>query len=280
VPSIKCSSCGHRMLRPNATQTCTNCGAPLLPPELMEDEQQQSLVLYTPSQRSPDSALPTQTTEPHMALQSYPSSMSAQQIVPAQQQITSMNPFDASDASVPAIFTGSAEVEVPLVAPQFWDSESLPRGFPKRPPDISGTLVFVQSQLENRRTDNSFSKALIDAIWPTPNEPSSNKEKQVNVTTLRIRTNNGLQQDARMEGYLKGANISLGDTISLWGRKYKGTLVVYRGYNHTSKSVVMTSTMTSPLPVLFFILVIVGLLFFLSSFLHIQLLPNLSQFIH
>jgi hypothetical protein len=136
----------------------------------------------------------------------------------------------------------------------------------------------VQSQNEIRR-NTGLGKALVDALWPTPNESSANKERQVNVTTLRIRSSDGLQQDARMEGYLKGANISIGDTISLWGRKYKGTLVVYRGYNHTTRSIVMTSTMTSPLPVLLFLIIIVALFFLLSSFLHITILPDLHQFI-
>jgi hypothetical protein len=281
MPSIKCISCGHRMLRPNATQTCTNCGAPLIPPELMDEEEpQQSLVLYAPSQVvSPEPALPTQTTEPHMALQPYSSSTPAQQIVPAQPQMMSMSPFDASSASVPAIFTGSTLTEAPVFVPPPWDSESLPRGFPKRPPDISGTLVFVQSQLELRR-NTGLGKAFVDAIWPAPSEQSVNKEKQVNVTTLRIRSSNGLQQDARMEGYLKGANVSIGDTISIWGRKYKGALVIYRGYNHTTKSVVMTNTMTSSLPFLFLIIVMLALFFMLASFAHINFFHYLQQFIH
>jgi hypothetical protein len=276
MPSIKCPSCGHRMLRPNATQTCTNCGAPLLPPELMEEEQQQSLVVYGSSQVAP--VRPAQVNEEQQrALQPYP--ISSQQVVSAHQQALDVNPFDASASSVPQVFTGSAEVSMP-VAPQPWDSESLPRGFPKRPPDISGMLVLVQSQHEIRR-NTGVAKALVDAIWPAPEGASANKERQVNVTTLRIRnSSDGVQQDARMEGYLKGANISLGDTISLWGRRYKGSLVVYRGYNHTTKSVVMTSTMTSPLPILLFLLLLVALFFLLSSFLHISLLPNLQQLLH
>jgi hypothetical protein len=261
------------MLRPNATLTCTNCGAPLVSSELIEEEQ--ALVLYSPPQAPVVPSLPTQATE-QTALQPY--SASSQQLVSAQeQQMVSMNPFDASSASVPAVFTGAAEV--PMAVAPSWDTESLPPGFPKRPPDISGSLVFVQSQLELRQ-NHSIGKALIDAIWPAPNESSSNKERQVNITTLRIRTADGSQQDARMEGYLKGANISLGDTISLWGRKYRGALIVYRGYNHTSKSVVMTNTMTSPLPILVFIIALVILFFMLSSFLHLNFLSDLQQLIH
>lgn len=247
----------------------------------MEEEEQQALMLYAPPQASALPSLHNQQTDPEQkALQPYSSSTAARQIVPAQQQITSMNPFDASEASVPALFTGAGAVEPPMMVAPPWENESLPRGFPKRPPDISGTLVFVQSQHEIRR-NTGLGKALVDVIWPTPNEPTSqDKERQVNVTTLRIRNSDGLQQDARMEGYLKGANISIGDTISLWGRRYKGTLVVYRGYNHTTKSVVMTSTMTSPAPVLLFLLIIVVLFFMLSPFLHVNLLSDLQQFMH
>jgi hypothetical protein len=242
----------------------------------MEEEGQQSLVVYGSSQVA--SARPAQVSEEQQrALQSYPTS--AQQIVPAHQQALDVNPFDASAASVPQVFTGAAEVSM-APAPQPWESESLPRGFPKRPPDISGTLVMVQNQHEIRRNEG-FSKALVDALWPAPDASSTNKERQVNVTTLRIRnSSDGIQQDARMEGYLKGANISLGDTISLWGRRYKGTLVVYRGYNHTTKSIVMTNTMTSPLPVLLFLVLLVALFFLLSSFLHVSFLPDLQQFLH
>lgn len=286
MPSIKCTSCGHRMLRPNATQTCTNCGAPLLPPELMDEEEQQSLVLYAPPQASAAPSSPTLANEQlamprtsQTALQPYASLTSSQQIVPAQPQAMSMSPFDASSASVPAIFTGSEMAAAPIAMPQPWESESLPRGFPKRPPDISGTLVFTQSQLELRR-NTGLGKALVDAIWPTPNEQSVNKEKQVNVVTLRIRNSEGVQQDARMEGYLKGANVSIGDTISIWGRRYKGALVIYRGYNHTTKSIVMTNTMTSSLPFLLLIVIMLALFFMLTSFAHINLLQELRQFIH
>jgi hypothetical protein len=277
MPSIKCPSCGHRMLRPNATQTCTNCGAPLLPPELMEEEGQQALVVYGSSQVAP--VRPAQVSEEQLrALQPYPTS--AQQIVPAHQQALDVNPFDASAASVPQVFTGSAEVSMaPVEEP--WDSGSLPRGFPKRPPDISGTLVLVQSQHEIRR-NSGLGKALVDAIFPMPNDTTAaNKERQVNVTTLRIRnSSDGVQQDARMEGYLKGANISIGDTISLWGRRYKGSLVIYRGYNHTTKSVVMTNTMTSPMPVLILLLLMLAVFFLLSSYMHLDFLPDLHQFLH
>jgi hypothetical protein len=162
------------------------------------------------------------------------------------------------------------------VDPPLWLTDKLPLGFPRRPPDIFGTVVTVQAQQEIRQTDSAFSQ-LRDALWSMPGEMASKEKENVNVTMLRVRTNDGKQRDARMQGYLRGANISLGDTVSLWGRNRRGMITVYKAFNHTSKAVITTSSMNSSLGfmLLLLLLVIVAALTLVFQY-HIHLpLPGL-----
>jgi len=132
--------------------------------------------------------------------------------------------------------------------------------FRRRLPDLAGVIILVQSQeeLPLPGAAGSVATTLRDMIWPLVEQQAREK---VHVTTLRIRTQNEEQKDARIEGYLKGANLTLGDQVSLWGWHRKGILIVRRGYNHTSKGdVVSTVTGTAFGSVLLLIVAIIGLL--------------------
>lgn len=59
-------------------------------------------------------------------------------------------------------------------------------------------------------------------------------EFRTQVTTVRIKRADGTMRDARIEGYLGGANLSLGDHVTLHGKDRDGTLIVAYGYNHSA----------------------------------------------
>lgn len=52
------------------------------------------------------------------------------------------------------------------------------------------------------------------------------------VYVLTVRRSDGLMEQARMEGECRGAMPSLGDQLSLWGRRRHGVLIVDVGFNH------------------------------------------------
>jgi hypothetical protein len=94
------------------------------------------------------------------------------------------------------------------------------------------------------------------------------------VTVLRVRSDDGTQRDARVRGHLTGANLTLGDRVELWGWKRRGVLMVRRGYNRTSRSVVSSSAMRSLFPVLLLVLLLAAGFCLWLYWNHIPLLPR------
>ena len=166
-----------------------------------------------------------------------------------------------------------------------WQRGELPWWFPARPPDVEGTILHVQSQMEHPLTFDIASIILTqlrDFIWIDTHAQSghSNNRETVLVTTLRIRMLDGNLKDARLEGYLTGAQLSLGDHVFLWGRKRKGTLFVRRGYNNTSKGIISTRSMqTFTLGVLLLALTLLACYVFFFG-LHLPFLPHFPAFFH
>jgi len=156
----------------------------------------------------------------------------------------------------------------------------LPGGLPKRPPDIMGVVIHVQSQMENPIMPDSaefFFKLVRDLIWAVPYE-NQQESRTVNVTTVRVRLSNGAQKDGRVEGYMRGVNISLGDTVSLWGHKRRGLLLIYRGYNHTAKGIVKTTASATALTIFLLLILCIGIFYTMLVYLHIHLpLPFLPH---
>jgi translation initiation factor IF-1 len=167
-------------------------------------------------------------------------------------------------------FPSDTDQDAPNFVPPVDDQ--LPRRYARlsrrRPPDLAGVIILVQSQEELPMPGavGSIATALRDIIWPMPQQQAREK---VHVTTFRVRTQDDEQKDARIEGYLKGANLTLGDKVSLWGWHRKGVLIVRRGYNHTSKGDV-TSTVTGSAfsSVVLLIVAVAGMLLLLYLYLH------------
>jgi hypothetical protein len=96
----------------------------------------------------------------------------------------------------------------------------------------------------------------------------------------RLRLSDGTQKDARLEGYLMGAHLTLGDVLSLWGRQRHGIILVRRAFNNTSGAVVSTRVSRSSLwtPLVFLVLLLLTL-FIMYHWYHIPILPDFTQWL-
>jgi hypothetical protein len=288
MPSLKCGSCGHRMM-PSATLAfCTNCGTPLsLPstsaeqePAFVEQEQAQaqSMIPYVPRQ-------PMSRASHDEALMEYPSVQRYRTRDIARYQPPRSNiPPDPYIDVTPEILMDSMRL-LPPDGPlsSRWQRGNLPWWFPARPPDVEGIILHVQSQMEHPLTFDIASiilKQIRDFIWMDTRAQGghSDNRETVFVTMLRIRMLDGNLKDVRLEGYLTGAQLSLGDTVFLWGRRRKGTLFARRGYNNTSKGTISTRSSQTPLQgVLLLALAILACYVF---FFGLPFLPHFPAFFH
>lgn len=151
------------------------------------------------------------------------------------------NPFDSKQSA-----SNSSPLMGEMVDDQPPGSLSHPlKTLFRQPPSIEGIILQVQSQeeLPAASMSGSIFGFLRDMIWYVPEQ--RNRER-IKLTSLRIRNAAGEQKDARLEGYLTGANLTLGDKVVLWGWDRKGVLIIRKGYNHTSKSSIVSSNMHSP----------------------------------
>lgn len=249
--SMKCPNCGQRILNSEGLLMCPNCGAPLMP----------------------------QITGPARAhSSSYEQQLFAGMVVEGDAPGSS---FKGGDGG-PRIHTDDTS-PLPTFSPDAQEHQ-FPKGLPRRPPDLQGTIILVDAHEEPKLAggvSNVVSTMLLDLVWSIPGGSSSqlNKEKErVQVTRIRIRTQDGIQRDARLEGRLTSVHLAQGDHVSLWGKQQGGLLLFQHGYNHTTHGVIKTSNMPSPQSVILLIAVIIfGILMFIyfSSSSHFTLHPHL-----
>ena len=220
----KCPACGQRILNPSGIIRCPNCGASLMPQITMSP--------YSPDTHDDFSPPPEQDNQP-----------------------------PASEA-----FDRNQEDTIPTPTPPVPVMTAYPKDFPKSLPDCEGTVILLDSHEEPKRSSGVSEIAfntLMDFIWSIPggaaSGTTSSKEKEkVQVTRIRIRDDNGSQNDARLEGRLTGVNVAQGDRISLWGKDKDGLLAFKYGYNHTSKGPIRTSKAKAQVNIFVFMLVVLG----------------------
>jgi hypothetical protein len=203
-------------------------------------------------------------------------------LVPSQS--TALEPYQISNAMQEYLPQGIIPAMPTFVKEEQrdpWLDDKLPWGFPRRPPDIAGIIIQIQQSQELPEYPNlilGITNMLTELIWVIPNDTMKSQDERLQVTTVRIRVNDKIKKDARLIGYLRGANLTLGDAISLWGWHRKGSLIVRKGYNHTSQAIVDTHTLGLVLPALT-LLILLGIGFLvmlawpsmssgLGSFLH------------
>ncbi|BCL80643.1 hypothetical protein ccbrp13_31080 [Ktedonobacteria bacterium brp13] len=253
--AAKCPTCGHRILQTSVVRICSNCGA-FLPDDGVitrptDEERQIALPSARPQVVTRPPALTRKQSDqsdavpynepgiiPYNELGVVPYEQDERQLAPLRHLPT---PYDQQNALQTPL---SAQEMAPVASPEWVDKKKLPRGFPRRPADISGTLIYVQSQLEKPANDIlvMLIKGASDILWSSSTAlTQQNKDKdQEMVTALRVHLEDGSNRDARIRGYLVSASLTIGDVISLWGTQRQGTLHVSRGYNHTSKSKIST----------------------------------------
>ena len=312
MPVIKCPVCRQRILHPSVTTACTNCGTVLTPwveEQQEQPEKQVTEATSTPSQSlvlssaepeaircpwcnhvtfdnetncshcdaslTPSESIPSATTSPEL-----PALVPQQQLVPVQSpqavMLTPSDPYVQPVYPVPPPQTiNIGHSSMVSFAPAL-PIGKLPWGFPKRPADVEGVIIYVHAQEEHQQPSllGAILRMFVNMVWATPGDLRQHERERIHVTTIRVRTSNEVQKDARVEGYLKGANLSLGDVISLWGWRRKGSLVVTRGYNHTAKAAISSSTMSSPISGVVLILFAVVAFVLLAYMYHIPIIPH------
>ncbi|HLG78793.1 MAG TPA: hypothetical protein VKX46_20445 [Ktedonobacteraceae bacterium] len=186
-------------------------------------------------------------------------------------------------APPPTIFdTAVIEAKnVDVIDPDLWQTDRLPWYWPRRRPQLVGKIVHIRNEMEFPDFPNIL-RAIIDMmveiLWIAANQPAHKEGERVQITIVRLRINGGQLKDARLMGYMRGANLSLGDVVSFWGWKRRGSLMVKRGYNHTSQAIITTNMMSMLVPGL--ILIALGCAIFLFSGYEARLLAFLHLFWH
>jgi hypothetical protein len=192
-------------------------------------------------------------------------------------QSTALEPYQISNAMQEYLPQGIVPCMPTFVKEEqrdSWLDDKLPWGFPRRPPDIAGIIIQIQQSQELPEYPNlilGITNMLTELIWLIPNDTMKSQDERLQVTTVRIRVNDKIKRDARLIGYLRGANLTLGDTVSFWGWHRKGSLIVRKGYNHTSQAIVDTHTLGLVLPALT-LLILLGI-----GFLLMQAWPSMSS---
>ncbi len=150
--------------------------------------------------------------------------------------------------------------------PEPWKTDRLPWYFSRRRPHLSGRIISTRNEMEFPDFPNVL-RALADLmsefLWIAANQPSHREGERIQITIVRIRTSDGHLKDARLMGYMRGADLTLGDQVSFWGWRRRGSLMVKRGYNHTSKATIVTNMMSMFVPGLILLSVVAAFFVFM-----------------
>ncbi len=153
--------------------------------------------------------------------------------------------------------------------PKPWETDKLPWGLPRRDPDVEGTIIQIQQSQELPDYPNivlGIVNMLTELIWLIPNDTMKKEEERLQITTVRVRTSNDERRDVRLIGYLRGANLTLGDDVWFWGWHRQGSLTARKGYNWTSKAIISTHSMGLVVPALILLILMgIGFLLFLAE---------------
>lgn len=222
MPIILCPNCGHKML--SLKPTCPSCGYPL------------------PMSSASTGSAASAPLPPPMIATPPPSSPFAP--VP----FGTYSPSTYGTGSPPVPSSAGAYAPVPVPTP------SVPAPLPTSSPAVSTGVPNIEGMIVDPPTTSELLKGrdwselflgciflpVILVVSPMlllmrVISLNGGLERKVIVTRIRVRLANGVLRDARFEGDIRGASISQGDHVALWGREDIGTLVVTRGHNYTSR---------------------------------------------
>jgi hypothetical protein len=161
------------------------------------------------------------------------------------------------------------------VDPELWKTDKLPWYFPRTKPKIAGKVILIETKEEIIDYPDLFAAIatlLVEFIWILVQVQQEKEHDRIVMTTVRVRTYDGTLRDSRLRGVMRGANVSLGDQVSLWGMRRNGVLFVSRGFNHTTRGVISTHSMGLIVPALIVIVAFIVSIYFapywLSSAVH------------
>jgi len=189
-----------------------------------------------------------------------------------QRDLQVYEPYETSLDIVPpeafSAFPGAASTKEELektIEPEWWKTDKLPWYFPKVRPQTSGMVVHIESKEEIIDYPDIFAAIatlLVGLIWVLVDVQQEKEHDRVVMTTVRVQAHDGTLKDARLRGNMRGADLSLGDRVSLWGTKRRGVLFIRRGFNHTTQGVVSTASLGLIVPALIVIVAFVGGIYF------------------
>ncbi len=143
--------------------------------------------------------------------------------------------------------------ETQAIDPEHWKKDRLPWYFPKIQPNIAGTVIHMETKEEVIDYPDMFAAIvtlLVSLVWVATDTVQDKESDRVVMTTVRVKTDTGQLKDTRLRGNMRGANLSLGDCVSLWGFKRHGVLFINRGFNHTTQGVISTNAVGFLVPAL------------------------------
>lgn len=151
------------------------------------------------------------------------------------------------------------------VDPELWKQERLPWYFPRGKPQIAGAVIHIEAKEEIVDYPDLYAAIatlLVEFIWILVQVQQEKESDRIVMTTVRVQTYNNELKDARIRGNMRGANLSLGDQVSLWGKRRHGVLFLKNGYNHTTKGVVSTHSLGLIVPaIIVIVLALIGFYF-------------------
>ena len=285
---IKCSSCGHRHFQ--VVPLCINCGASLSQwtdgeqwattgtlnvtphtphesstPSSNDSASYERFLVETPDSQSieePEHDRPHSKSEaPSRQLVRREEFRPAQRqvwkkknaIQPYQSYETAMNIAAPHTFAQPASMILVKENAEQVINPESWHTDRLPWYFPKIRPSIVGTVIHMESREEVIDYPDllaAIATLLVELVWVMTDTVQHKESDRVVMTTVRVQTYTGALKDTRLRGNMRGANLSLGDQVSLWGVKRRGVLLVKRGFNHTTQGAISTTSLGLIVPAL------------------------------
>jgi hypothetical protein len=198
----------------------------------------------------------------------------------------------ALDIAPPEIFSalpgmlGSRSEDERETDPELWKADKLPWYFPRTKPKVAGKVILIETKeeiLDYPDIYAAIATLLVELIWIVTQVQQERENDRIVMTTVRVRAYDGTLKDSRVRGVMRGATISLGDQVSLWGMRRNGVLFVRRGFNHTTQGVISTHSLGLIVPgILVIVAFIAGIYFapfWLPFALH-QFISFLGAFLH
>lgn len=277
MPAIKCPACGCRHLQ--AVTTCHNCGRPLVdapdqpvsapedPPASSNDDEVGTRSKQDDASVSAEHERPAAPRPPRV-----PQVVKAGKMgQAARRRENDIQPYATTlDVTLPDPFASSRSQAIANVQieDESWKRDKLPWYFLGIQPTIYGIVMHIESKEEvfnNPDILASLAMILVEFIWILVNVQQERENDRVVMTTVRVQTFEGQLKDARLRGNMRGADMALGDRVSLWGIKRRGVLFVRHGFNHTAQGVISTNPGGLLLPIALAIVVFAALLVFAPS---------------